>query len=106
MDLVDNAELIEQYRLLHSPEHHWKEIRDGIREVGILNMDIYIRDNHLFMIVDVDIDFDWEESFGRLSKLPRQEEWEKLVSKFQVCDPNSTSSEKWVPIERIFTLYE
>lgn len=106
MDLVNNSELIEQYCRLHSPEEHWKEIRDGIREVGILDMDIYIKGNHLFMIVDVEPDFDWDSSFERLSKLPRQEEWEALVSRFQACEPGATSSEKWVPMERIFTLYE
>lgn len=106
LDLIDSAELIEQYRLLHSPEKHWKEIREGIREVGILDMDIYIHKNHLFMIVDVAEDFNWEESFEKLSKLPRQAEWEMLVSKFQKCLPDAKSDEKWVPIERIFTLYE
>jgi len=106
LDLIDSAELIEQYRLLHSPENHWKEIREGIREVGILDMDIYIHKNHLFMIVDVAEDFNWEESFEKLSELPRQAEWEMLVSKFQKCLPDAKSDEKWVPIERIFTLYE
>jgi len=105
LDLIDDAEMIQQYRLLHSPEKHWKEIRDGIREVGILRMDIYISGNHLFMIVDVEEDFDWEESFNKLSTLPRQAEWEGVVAKFQKCLPDAKSDEKWVPIERIFTLY-
>jgi len=105
LDLVDDAELIRQYRLLHSPEKHWKEIRDGIREVGILRMDIYISGNHLFMIVDVGEDFDWDKSFERLSKLPRQAEWEGVVAKLQGCRSDAKSDEKWKPIERIFTLY-
>ena len=33
-----------EIRKLHSEECHWKEIRDGIREVGILEMEIYISD--------------------------------------------------------------
>ncbi len=106
LDLVEDEELIKQYRELHSPEKHWKEIRDGIREVGILRMDIYISDNHLFMIVDVKEDFDWDESFARLSTLPRQQEWELLVAKFQKCRQGATSDEKWHRMERIFTLYE
>ena len=36
--IEDNPELMAQYRYWHSEEHHWKEIRDGIREVGILEM--------------------------------------------------------------------
>ena len=105
LDLVEDEELIRQYRELHSPEKHWKEIRDGIREVGILRMDIYISSNHLFMIVDVKEDFDWDESFARLSTLPRQQEWELLVAKFQKCRQDAASDEKWHRVERIFTLY-
>lgn len=106
LDLKEDEELIRQYRLLHSPEKHWKEIREGIREVGILAMDIYISANHLFMIIDVEENFDWDSSFARLSMLPRQEEWERLVSRFQKCTDGATSEQKWTPIERIFTLYE
>ena len=50
LELTDNPELIREYRKWHSEEFHWKEIRDGIRAVGILEMEIYILDNHLFMI--------------------------------------------------------
>lgn len=106
LDLIEDEDLIKQYRKLHSSDSHWKEIRNGIREVGILKMDIYIYGNHLFMLVDVDVDFNWDESFARLATLPRQEEWEKLVSRFQKCDPDASSAEKWTPIERIFTLYD
>ena len=106
LDLKEDEELIRQYRLLHSPEKHWKEVREGIREVGILAMDIYISANHLFMIIDVEENFDWDSSFARLSMLPRQEEWERLVDRFQKCPDGATSEQKWTPIERIFTLYE
>ena len=36
LEISDDPELMEQYRKWHSEEHHWKEIRDGIRQVGIL----------------------------------------------------------------------
>ena len=53
MDLKDDPELIEKYRECHSKEKSWREIREGIRSVGILEMEIYICGNRLFMIVEI-----------------------------------------------------
>ena len=105
LEITNDPELISLYRKWHSEEYHWKEIRDGIREVGILEMEIYLIGNHLTMIVDTPADFDWQEAMNRLAKLPRQAEWEAFVAKFQSCDANARSDEKWQPMERIFQLY-
>jgi len=105
MDLRDDPKLIELYRKAHSKEHSWQEIRDGIRQVGILEMEIYLVGSRLFMIVETPEDFDWDKAMDELSRLPRQAEWEQHVAQFQKCDPNSTSDEKWQMMERIFYLY-
>jgi len=105
LEISDDPELMEQYRKWHSEEHHWKEIRDGIRQVGILEMEIYMLGNKLVMIVDTPADFQWEEAMNRLATLPRQAEWEAFVSKFQGCAANARSDEKWQPMERMFRLY-
>lgn len=55
---------------MHHEDHHWKIIRDGIRAVGILNMEIYLSDNKLFMIVDAPLDFEWHLAFEKLKKCP------------------------------------
>lgn len=52
LELRDNPELIAEYRRRHSREEAWPEIRQGIREVGILEMEIYILGTKLFMIVE------------------------------------------------------
>lgn len=105
LEISDDPELMEQYRKWHSEEHHWKEIRDGIRQVGILEMEIYMLGNKLVMIVDTPADFQWEEAMNRLATLPRQTEWEAFVSKFQGCAADARSDEKWQPMERMFRLY-
>ena len=105
LEISDDPELMEQYRKWHSVEHHWKEIRDGIRQVGILEMEIYMLGNKLVMIVDTPADFQWEEAMNRLATLPRQAEWEAFVSKFQGCAADARSDEKWQPMERMFRLY-
>ena len=79
-------------------------LKEGIREVGILDMQIYLRGNLLFMIVDTVDNFDWVKDNERLASLPRQKEWEEYMSRFQQADPHAASHEKWQMMERIFKL--
>ena len=106
MRLKDDAELIRKDREAHDKEHFWDEIKQGIKAVGILEMEIYILGNTLFMIVDAPLDFDWDSAMARLSTLPRQQEWENHVASFQDCAEGATSDEKWQMMERMFHLYE
>ena len=100
LTLVDDPELIEKYVEVHS--HVWPEIIEGQREVGILDMQIFIKDNLLFMICDTVDDFDWNRDMARLAMLPRQAEWEAYVAQFQGCRVDARSDEKWQMMERIF----
>ena len=79
LDLRDNPELIAEYRKRHSRDHIWPEILRGIREVGILEMEIYILGTRLVMIVETPMDFNWDEAMSRLNTLPRQTEWEEYM---------------------------
>lgn len=106
LSLRDNPELIEAYRKAHSKEESWPEIRAGIREVGILEMEIYILGSKLFMMVETPLNFDWDKAMAKLATLPRQAEWEEYVAKFQQCAEGATSDEKWQMMERMFYLYE
>ena len=106
MDLKDDPALIAEYRRRHSCEQSWKEIRDGIREVGILEMEIYILSTRLVMIVETPLDFDWDTAMARLATLPRQQEWEDYMAMFQQCAEGATSDEKWQMMDRMFFLYE
>ena len=106
LDLKDDPELTAKYVEAHSRYKSWPEIREGIRAVGILEMEIYLLGNRLFMIVETPLDFDWDTAMKKLSTLPRQAEWAAYVAMFQDCKPGSTSNEKWQLMERIFYLYE
>jgi len=102
LELRDDREMIEKYVEAHA--HVWPEIQAGISSVGILDMQIFIDGNRLFMICDTVDDFDWERDNARLATLPRQAEWEAYVAKFQGCDPNAPSTAKWKLMKRIFKL--
>ena len=105
LDLKDNEALIAEYRKRHSEGEAWTEIIDGIREVGILEMEIYILGTRLFMIVETPTDFDWDEAMARLATLPRQAEWEDYMAEFQLVKAGMASAEKWQLMERMFHLY-
>ena len=106
MELKDEPALIARYRRAHSREESWPEIREGIRRVGILEMEVYLFGNRIVMVVETPLDFSWDEAMARLATLPRQAEWEEFVAQFQQCDASATSDEKWQMMERIFHLYE
>ena len=106
LDLRDDPEMIREYRKWHSEEFHWREIREGIKSVGIIEMEIYILGTRLVMIVDAPEDFNWTEAMNRLATLPRQAEWEAFVSRLQGCSPDARSDEKWQMMERMFRLYD
>lgn len=106
LDLKDDPELIREYIKRHSRAFQWPEIREGIRSVGILEMEIYNVGARLFMIVETPLDFEWDSAFEKLAGLPRQSEWEEYMSIFQQADAHATSSEKWKLMDRIFYLYD
>lgn len=102
LTLIHDEEMIRRYVDAHA--HVWPEIQAGIREVGILDMQIYRLGCQLFMIMDTTDDFDFEADNARLAKLPRQAEWEAYVAQFQGCSPDAPSTAKWQLMERIFKL--
>ena len=105
-ELRHDDALIAKYREAHDKEHFWDEIKQGIRQVGILEMEIYRTGRHLVMIVEAPADFDWDSAMARLATMPRQQEWEDWNARFQDCRPGETSDEKWKMLERMFHLYE
>lgn len=102
LELYNDKELIKAYVAEHA--HVWDEVKAGIREVGIIDMQIYIDGNRLFMIMDTTDDFDMERDYARLATLPRQAEWEAHMAKYQKAAPGATSQEKWKLMDRIFKL--
>lgn len=101
-----NPETLDQYKYWHNSKNIWKEIPLGIRKAGILNMEIYVINDMAFMILETPLNFDWDESFGKLATYERQAEWEDFVGKFQQTEEGKRSDEKWQLVERVFSLNE
>jgi L-rhamnose mutarotase len=104
LKLQPDKSLIKEYIDIHKPKNLWPEISEGIRSVGIIDMEIYLQGNMAFMIMDTVPDFDHEKAMKKLAGLPRQKEWEQYVSQFQQAGEKADTPEKWEVVERIFTL--
>ncbi len=104
LNLKNDNDLILKYKEIHKPGNVWPEIIQGMREVGIIDMEIYIHGNIAFMIMDTLPDFDHDKAMKELAQKPKQKEWESFVSAFQDSGAKADTPEKWELSERIFYL--
>lgn len=104
LNLEDDPQLIEDYKKVHEKDQVWPEITQGMIDVGILDMEIYIWGTRLFMIMDTIPDFNHDKAMTELAAKPRQSEWEAYVSKFQKTSAEASADEKWKMIERIYKM--
>ena len=104
LKLEDDAQLIEEYKKVHAPGAAWPEITQGMKDVGIIDMEIYIMGTQLFMLMDTLPEFDHDRDMAALAAKPRQSEWEAKVSRFQLTSAEATADEKWQLMERIYKL--
>lgn len=104
LSLENDARLIEEYKKVHAPGAAWPEITQGMREVGILDMEIYLFGTRLFMIMDTIAGFDHDKAMAELAQKPRQSEWEAYVSRFQKTSADASAGEKWQLMERIYKM--
>ncbi len=102
--LNDDSQLIKEYKEAHAAGAAWPEITQGMIDVGILDMEIYIVGTRLIMIMDTVPDFDHEKDMTELATKPRQSEWEKAMAKFQRSSSDASADEKWQLLERIYKL--
>ena len=105
-DLKDNPELIAQYKAYHQPGNGFPEVAKSIRDAGIVEMEIYLIANRLFMIMEVDDSFDAAKKAQSDAQCPKVQQWETLMWQFQQALPWAKVGEKWLPTEQIFKLTE
>ena len=102
LDLNDDAALIAEYEAYH--KNVWPEIKKSITDAGITNMEIYRTGNRLFMIMETDDTFSFEKKGAMDKSNPKVQEWEQLMWKFQSSLPWAKEGEKWILMDKIFTL--
>ena len=102
LDLKDDPKLIAEYKRYH--QKIWPEITRSIKEAGIEDMEIYLLGTRMFMIMEVNETFSFEAKKKTDEINPKVREWEALMWRFQQSLPEAKPGEKWMLMERIFSL--
>lgn len=102
LDLKNDEKLIAEYEAYH--REVWPEIKKSILDSGITNMEIYRFGNRLFMIMETADNFSFEAKAEADKANPKNEEWEALMWHYQQAVPGAKPGEKWVLMDKIFSL--
>ncbi|MVN20023.1 L-rhamnose mutarotase [Mucilaginibacter arboris] len=102
LDLINDPKLITEYKAYH--QNVWPEIKKSITDAGIINLEIYLLDNHLCMIMETDDKFSFEKKNATDAANPKVQEWENLMWKYQQALPQAKPGEKWLLMNKIFQL--
>ena len=102
LDLKDDPKLIAAYEQYH--ESVWPEIIASIKEADIKSLDIYRVANRMFMIMEVGPDFSFEKKAAMDAKNEIVVQWEQLMWDYQQGLPTAQPGEKWMLMQKIFTL--
>ncbi|MEN9700838.1 MAG: hypothetical protein RIR55_141 [Bacteroidota bacterium] len=102
LDLKDDPQLIAAYDEYH--QSVWPEIIDSIKSSGIKSLEIYRVSNRLFMIIEADENFSFELKAAMDAKNEIVQQWENTMWEYQQALPIAKPGEKWVLMQKIFSL--
>ena len=103
LELKDDPELIAQYKAYHADP--WPEPLQGLGEVGITDMKIFLLDQRMFMYMTATDEFDPARDFPRyVEQNPKAKEWDELMRTFQQQVPEAQEGEWWANMELVFDL--
>jgi L-rhamnose mutarotase len=102
LDLKDDPQLIAAYEEYH--QSVWPEIIDSIKSSGITSLEIYRVANRLFMIMETNTHFSFEQKAMLDAKNEIVQQWEKTMWEYQQALPTAKPGEKWMLMEKICTL--
>ncbi len=103
LDLKNDPDLIAEYEKYH--EQIWPEIYRSIVDSGITGMQIYRTGNRLFMIMETEDHFSFEEKARMDAGNDKVAQWEALMWKYQQALPGALPGEKWALMKPIFNLH-
>ena len=102
LDLKDDPQLIDEYVAHH--RNVAPGILKSITDSGIQQMEIYRAGHRLFMIIEVNEGFSFEQKAKNDAANPEVQVWEDLTWKYQQALPFAKPGEKWVLMDKIFEM--
>lgn len=104
LDLYDDPRLIEEYKWYHEDQNVWPEVTESIRSQRILSQEIYLLGTRLVMVLQTADEFSLEAKAAADANMPKLQEWEQLMWKYQKPLAQARPGQKWVPMEKIFEM--
>jgi L-rhamnose mutarotase len=102
LDLKDDPKLVGEYVQWH--KEVWHEVKDSLLQSGVSALEIYLLGNRLCMIMETDDSFSFERKAEMDAANIKVQEWEALMWKYQQALPGAKPGEKWMLMEKIFSL--
>lgn len=99
LELEEDSLLIEEYKRIHGIGMCWPEIVNNMKEIGVLDMELYIMGTRAFLIMDTNLEYNPKTDNDIWAKKPREKEWQTYVSRFQKTSPDSDILAKWKSME-------
>jgi L-rhamnose mutarotase len=90
-----------QYRAMHADT--WPQVLRTLKEAGVSNYSIFLRDGMLFSYMEFDGD-DFEASMENMASDEATKEWWMITGPCQQPLGTVTEEEWWAPAEEIFHL--
>jgi L-rhamnose mutarotase len=100
--LQNDPAKIASYKAQHQAV--WPGVCARLREVGVHEMRIFLRDRRMFMYIETDDAFEPRRDFVRINDDPISKEWNALMADLQERAPEATPDEWWAPMELVFDL--
>ena len=94
-------EAIEEYKKIHVKI--WDEIADAIREAGITNYSIFLKDDMLFAYFEyTGPPEEFEDRMQKMAEAPRMREWWDITEAMQIPLETRSEGEWWANMEEVF----
>jgi len=104
LDLVVDPEGIAEYEAWHRPDRIWPAVVASLRGSGLTGLEIFRTGNRLCLIMEAPDDFFLEAKAAADASNPDVQAWERLMETFQRALPWAAPGEKWLQMQRIFSL--
>lgn len=101
LDLRDDPALIAEYERQHQAV--WPEVLAHLRQAGVANMTLWRLGCRLTMLLEAGPGFSFERMHELERHNPKVQEWEALMSRYQLSTPDAGSA-KWQVATPLFEL--
>lgn len=104
LDLIDDPRAIAEYEAWHRADRIWPAVVESLWRSGLMALEIFRTGNRLCLILEAPDDFSLEAKAAADAADPDVQAWERLMWTFQRALPWAAPGEKWVLMQRIFSL--